>query len=697
MEKIIEEEAFQKAQVTALKMQESKIRRKEYAVLLAKIGAILVRISYVNMMSVEFVRNQGSGYKESIEHVLAESNAIKLEYDPRNKAVKASDTKIHCVISIADEMTKSFLLSVIQSLPQRESPFAQNHRSFLHKREEGNDSPFVMSFDVSILRLLMPSHSYLEVLYDRMVNDLLIWRPAIASARPRHEQFKINAFSDALFQECSDEDDHEEELFHSFKYASSYDTNKSHLLSLLLNMKKGMLVVCPTVDKGPSSERNIKYIGSQHGHSPLKTGTTVYSSLRLPSDWRSDVVAPLSAKFSTPIVRYVFRDICISLHLYQRSDLSNLFDNKSRASHGISPVEDASTKSNSPDIVFTDPSLHELVSMAHDLHLVGDWSSDSEIKLPDNDHSAPIATVDKNLIDASLHESLHEDDIIFDDENSAEMPSLSAKREKSSEMAGSTRSTTFFKEFIFSPTVSIYVDYHGKNRINVERNGAVFAVLSGIGQLNRTKFVLKEIVNRNGLLGISRCLNVAVDEWMSDIKSSIPNVLASCGPISPIVQIGRGVVDLFWLPVAELRKEDGHVVKGIQKGVGSFGLSSAAGVVGMAQTVVGVVQMLAETVLHEVQPSAPYLNERNRRYIAARTAAPVDLRHGLQLAYDIASDGYRRARDDLELAAQEDRASGQSSFRNVLKVAPTTIIRPLVCWNSDRISTLGRPESPVKA
>ncbi|KAJ1355432.1 hypothetical protein KIN20_012829 [Parelaphostrongylus tenuis] len=60
--------------------------------------------------------------------------------------------------------------------------------------------------------------------------------------------------------------------------------------------------------------------------------------------------------------------------------LGNLFDNKSRASHGISPVEDASTKSNSPDIVFTDPSLHELVSMSDDLHLVGDWSSNSEIK-----------------------------------------------------------------------------------------------------------------------------------------------------------------------------------------------------------------------------------------------------------------------------------------------------------------------------
>ncbi|KAJ1355430.1 hypothetical protein KIN20_012827 [Parelaphostrongylus tenuis] len=177
-------------------------------------------------------------------------------------------------------MTKSISLSVIQSLPQREGPFAQTHRSFLHKHEEGNDlilagsreemttfgakcilqSAFVISFDVPILRLLMPSHSYLEVLYNRLVNDLLLWRPATPSARPRHEEFKINALSDDMFQECSGdpmdhyEDDYEEERFQSSTHTSNYDRNKSHLLSLLLNMKKGTLVMCPTVNKNETDK-----------------------------------------------------------------------------------------------------------------------------------------------------------------------------------------------------------------------------------------------------------------------------------------------------------------------------------------------------------------------------------------------------------------------------------------------------------
>ncbi|VDM61936.1 unnamed protein product [Angiostrongylus costaricensis] len=1331
---------------------------------------------------------------------------MKLEYDPRNKILKASDTKIHSISSITDEMTKSISLSVIQSLPQREGPFAQTHRSFLHKHEEGNDlilagsreemtsfgakcilqSAFVISFDVPILRLLMPSHSYLEVLYNRLVNDLLLWHPATPSTRPREEEFKINALSDDMFQECSGdpmehyEDDDEEERFQSSTHTNRYDRNKSHILSFSLNVKKGTLMMCQTISKNekdkstcqisvelsdaqlfmvsgyhgsltdtyfyftartvgvghrnncmmpkvvnqadfgkwnrddtqmnsipvgdefrsqsaddaigvaiylcerpgqnikdvllaiavrnsivqlrpfrnsketwmfqladfltlqdypipgydlpmvttdlhvhldnvvlaydhawtnpesdvrlrlvlgesdisssimqdmnvakvvsifegarifissakkskenvrfeerlsskeyvksaplkrrflkvvhvglfqfeflsslfldehsalncplldircrsdiieawvcadslvvlmnlaseisqcgnytpsdrkeycfgnqssnkitskrskhdepttfassealptnspnpveikmkrmlasamqetplsfsgptnsvpygkvaleefsptystnkigkdlqmntlvdnvhternrayslstddefcmvdedvigsgvtnPTGEPNIKYIGSQRGRSPLNTGITVDPHhFRVPSDWCGDVLAALPADFSTPTVRYLFRDISISLHLYGGSDLGedppkersystseyregkgknqfvstdvaggkyrdhsvcvvlelskitfvyqlfgknsplmsmklftihnitlldklvasqikemmyqyssgdqprrtcapmlairmveshknegklrvsllpikfnidqdtmeflddffqevrssvelhievpdnvssqpvleipatiksekevsrvvvdnlypclddddvninlnvltpkaapssicNLLDSKIRASHLISPVEEVSAPSSSPDFIHAGPLLDELVSMVDDLHLAGDWNSGSEIKFPDVDHCGPMTTVEKKLVGASSHESLHQEKTVDDehadpssgsngvlidtstatDENSrgackdhvchdgicAEMPPLSVKREESSEMVETTRSSTFFKEFIFSPAVSVYVDYHGKNKINVERNGAIFGVLSGIGQLNRTKFVLKEIVNRNGLLGIGRCINVAIDEWLSDIKSSIPNVLASCSPISPLVQIGKGVVDLFWLPVAELRKENGHVVKGIQKGVGSFGLSSAAGVVGMAQTVVGViqvvilriVQMLAETVLHEVQPSAPYLNERNRRAVAARTVAPIDLRHGLQLAYDIASDGYRQARDDLELAAQEDRASGQSSFRNVLKVAPTTIIRPLVAGTQIGYQLLG--------
>ncbi|KAK5976929.1 hypothetical protein GCK32_001582 [Trichostrongylus colubriformis] len=1304
---------------------------------------------------------------------------VKFEYDPRNKALKASSTKIHYVSGIGDDMTKSISLSVMQSLPQREGPFAQTHRSYLHNHEEGNDlilagsreemtafgarcilqSVLVISLDIPILRLLIPSHSYLEVLYNRLVNDLLLWQPAAPSVRPGDDEFKINALSDDMFHECSGdpvdryEDDCEEERFTSLQ-ANGYDKNKSHTLSLLLNVKKGAMLMCtgaventdqsqmgqvsidlsdaqlfavsgyhgrisdtyfyftthtvgvghrnvctmpkvvnqadfgkwsrddtqmdsvlstdefssqstddsvgvaiylcerlgqnikdvllaiavrntsvqlrpfrssketwafqlaelfalqdypipgyelpvvttdlhihldnvilaydhmwtnpesdirlrlvlresdisssiiqdmnaakvvsifegaqlfmsnakkskdnvrfaeqrssaqatksgpvkrkffkvvdvglfqleilssmgavsedltitapvleircrndiikawvcvdslvvllnlvseisrsekvaplestevsarhsvdscedsihgerstptpstsqdtgslpkpveikmkrmlasamqeisPSVSEDPSaailcgrealeefspnfsvnqnlfakafaetahSERNrayslstddefcmvdedvigsgitsatgepsIKYIGSRNDRSSSNVGITIDPHhFRVPSDWRGGGLASLPADFPSPSARYLLRDISISIHLYGGSDLSdeppkersystpeyregkgknqvvsadavggkyrdhsvcvvlelkkitcifqhfnrdaplmsmklftihditlfdrltasqikemmyqyssaeqprrtcapmlairmveshknegklrvsmlpikfnidqdtmefledfiqevrtrveipsevsaavatrpvlevpatirsssatdsvknthsyssinrdtplnldvlmpeaappspiydlsylenctksapvikrsgsafdapltasavsigNLFGTKSRSPQHSTPLEGPTSQAISPDSLgsgspdFMRATSTESEMLADDLHLAGDWSSSSEIKFPDMD-MGPVSAVDKMLMGASMHDSFHPDMMATDDdkahddflvseelidtsgeveaclnddgstdgdETSTQMASSSGEHRYSCDGTESTRANTFFKEFIFAPAVSIYVDYHGKNKINVERNGAVLAVLSGIGQLNRTEFVLKEIVNRNGLLGVGRCINVAVDEWMADIKSNLPNVLASCGPISPFVQIGKGVVDLFWLPVAELRKEDGHVVKGIQKGVGSFGLSSAAGVVGMAQTVVGVIQMLAESVLHEVQPSAPYLNDRNRRAAAARAAAPTDLRHGLQLAYDIA-------------------------------------------------------------
>ncbi|VDM79498.1 unnamed protein product, partial [Strongylus vulgaris] len=229
---------------------------------------------------------------------------MKFEYDPRNKALKASGTKIHCVsgLGINDDMTKSISLSVIQSLPHREGPFAQTHRSFLHNHEEDNDlilagsreemtafgakcilqSIMVISLDIPLLRVLIPSHSYLEVLYNRLVNDLLLWQPAAPAMRPGDEEFKINALSDDMFHECGGDpmdrfdDDCEEERFNASVQSNGYDKNKSHMLSLLLNVKKGTAVMCTAIkedeeQKGTGqvsmelSDAQLFAVGGYHG------------------------------------------------------------------------------------------------------------------------------------------------------------------------------------------------------------------------------------------------------------------------------------------------------------------------------------------------------------------------------------------------------------------------------------------------
>ncbi|KAF8353789.1 atg-2 [Pristionchus pacificus] len=254
------------------------------------------------------------------------------------------------------------------------------------------------------------------------------------------------------------------------------------------------------------------------------------------------------------------------------------------------------------------------------------------------------------------------------------------RRMSTSESEEKIRGTTFFKEFIFSPDCTIYIDYHGKNKYNMERSGAVLGVLRGIGQLNRTEINLKSFEHRNGLLGMGRCATHAFTEWQENIMANIPGVLSSVGPISPLVQIGKGICDLFWMPVSEMRKEDGHVVKGLQRGTSSFGFSTAAAVVDLAQRLVGVVQMT---------PDHPSLNNRNRRPVNQRVHTPQDVRHGMQLAYDLIANGVQQTREDLELATQEDRASGRSSMRSVLRYATPAILRPFVITSQIGYHLLG--------
>jgi len=52
----------------------------------------------------------------------------------------------------------------------------------------------------------------------------------------------------------------------------------------------------------------------------------------------------------------------------------------------------------------------------------------------------------------------------------------------------------------------------------------------------------------------------------------------------------QGFLDLFWMPVDQYKK-DGHVVKGIQRGAQSFGLSTASAALEISQKLVGVVQV----------------------------------------------------------------------------------------------------------
>lgn len=53
----------------------------------------------------------------------------------------------------------------------------------------------------------------------------------------------------------------------------------------------------------------------------------------------------------------------------------------------------------------------------------------------------------------------------------------------------------------------------------------------------------------------------------------------------------QGVCDLFLIPLSEMRKEDGHVVRGIQQGASSFSINTATAAIDATQRLAGLIQV----------------------------------------------------------------------------------------------------------
>jgi len=148
-----------------------------------------------------------------------------------------------------------------------------------------------------------------------------------------------------------------------------------------------------------------------------------------------------------------------------------------------------------------------------------------------------------------------------------------------------------------------------------------------------------------------------------DIRKQIPNVIGSYTPISALVQLTQGFRDLFAIPLSELRKEDGQLIRGIQQGASNFGISTATAAIDATQRLASIVQSVAELAFDIVTPDYA-LQQRQRQYTRASQNSRVagDFREGMAMAYDTFSEGVRETAQTLQAAAQEDRASGGTQW-----------------------------------
>jgi autophagy-related protein 2 len=126
--------------------------------------------------------------------------------------------------------------------------------------------------------------------------------------------------------------------------------------------------------------------------------------------------------------------------------------------------------------------------------------------------------------------------LLLNEENQSAREPASASEEQQPQTEDS--SPIFFRHVIFSPDVTIRLDYQGK-RVELS-HGPLAGLLMGLGQLQCSEIRLKKISYRHGILGVDRLINFLIQEWLQDIKKrQLPKILGGVGPMYSLVQLCR--------------------------------------------------------------------------------------------------------------------------------------------------------------
>ncbi|VDO28202.1 unnamed protein product [Onchocerca flexuosa] len=254
----------------------------------------------------------------------------------------------------------------------------------------------------------------------------------------------------------------------------------------------------------------------------------------------------------------------------------------------------------------------------------------------------------------------------------------------------------------------IRLDLNGK-RMRPDQ-GWILGLLVGLSDFKCTEIRLKELNCTRGLLGYDRCIKFAINAWLNDINNKqLVQFITSYGPIKSLVEIGFGIRDLFLMPVNEYCREEGHIVKGLQRGAESFGISTATAAVDMLQRMVGVVQKcglhlrfneilqsVAELAFDIVSPEYPIYRHRRNMIDYTILRPPNDIREGFNMALEAIGREISDTALDFQLAALEDQASGYSTVRGFLRQAPTTVLRPIIAVSKATVNILGGMRNQMK-
>lgn len=127
--------------------------------------------------------------------------------------------------------------------------------------------------------------------------------------------------------------------------------------------------------------------------------------------------------------------------------------------------------------------------------------------------------------------------LLLNEEKCTKEPSTAQNEPHTHDTAPSDSSSPiYFRHVIFSPDVSIRLDYQGK-RVELS-HGPIAGLLMGLGQLQCSEISLKRVSHRHGILGFDKLLNFLIQEWLQDIKKrQLPKILGGVGPMYSLVQL----------------------------------------------------------------------------------------------------------------------------------------------------------------
>ncbi|WAR64129.1 hypothetical protein PtB15_16B289 [Puccinia triticina] len=276
-------------------------------------------------------------------------------------------------------------------------------------------------------------------------------------------------------------------------------------------------------------------------------------------------------------------------------------------------------------------------------------------------------------------------------------PASASPISSSPESAGPPVEGLFFQRVEILP-IRIKLDYKPK-RVNY------MALKEGktIELMNFFHFEGSDMVLRHATLtGISRASKIGEllqEIWTPDVKANqLADVISGIAPVRSVVNLGTGIADLVLLPIEEMKKKDGRLSRGIQKGTSSFAKNTTLEVLKLgARLAVGTQVILekAEAILgasavnHPLRgetivpptPAAPSTDpslhhHHHPEQVSRYALQPQSFALGAHSAYLDLRDNFRSTAQTILAVPLE--VFNEGSGHAVVKAIPIAILHPIV-------------------